>query len=81
VAALMTALDDGRARRAVIGQWRAADADDAIKGSPHVFLPDGSDSHNPGVTMHMQGEHGRGFPVIDSFDGSVYEDLLRRAIA
>jgi predicted DsbA family dithiol-disulfide isomerase len=77
--ALMDALDEGRARRAVIDQWRAADTDDRIKGSPHVFLPDGSDSHNPGVAMHMQGEHGRGFPVIDSFDGSVYGDLIKRA--
>jgi hypothetical protein len=29
--------------------------------------------------MHMQGEHGRGFPVIDSFDPSVYDDLIKRA--
>lgn len=77
--ALLEALDDGRARRAVIDQWRTADGDERIKGSPHVFLADGTDSHNPGVRMHMQGEHGRGFPVIDAFDPSAYDGLLQRA--
>lgn len=76
--ALEDALDDGRARADVMAQWRATD-DAGVEGSPHLFLPDGTDVHNPGIEMHMQGEHGKGIPVIDADDRSVYDDLLKRA--
>jgi predicted DsbA family dithiol-disulfide isomerase len=76
--ALEDALDDGRARGDVMAQWRATD-DAGVEGSPHLFLPDGTDVHNPGIEMHMQGEHGKGIPVIDADDRSVYDDLLKRA--
>ena len=79
--ALEKALDDGIGRRAVIDQWRSA-PDLGVKGSPHVFLPDGSDVHNPGVTMGwVGGEKPKGFPQVAAFDPSVYEDLLRRSLA
>lgn len=78
VDALERALDDGRARRHVVRQWHEA-VDGPVKGSPHVFLPDGSDHANPGIAMHWAGEHGRGFPVVDRDDPSVYEELLQRA--
>lgn len=78
VTALTEALDDGRARRTVIDQWREAERGD-VSGSPHVFLADGTNAHNPGITMHWEGEKPGGFPVIDADDPSVYEDLLRRA--
>jgi hypothetical protein len=29
--------------------------------------------------MHWEGDHGKGFPVINKDDPSVYEDLLGRA--
>jgi predicted DsbA family dithiol-disulfide isomerase len=77
-AALEDALDDGRGRRAVITDWRAVDGA-GVKGSPHLFLPDGTDVANPGVTMHWQGQKPGGFPVIDGFDAGTYEDLLNRA--
>jgi len=77
---LADAIDDGRHRRAVIDAPEAAETAGA-KGSPHAFLPDGGDVHNPGVRMHWVGEHGEGFPVVDAFDPSVYEDMLRRAAA
>ena len=78
--ALEKALDDGTGRRAVIDQWRSA-PELRVKGSPHVFLPDGSDVHNPGVTMGWAGgERPKGFPQVAAFDPSVYEDLLRRAV-
>ncbi|HEX2050282.1 MAG TPA: DsbA family protein [Actinomycetota bacterium] len=77
-AALETALHDGRARSAVMTSLDAARAWGA-RGSPHVFLPDGTSAHNPGVEMHWEGAHGRGFPVIDSDDASVYDDLVTRA--
>lgn len=68
-------LDSGVARRRVIDEWRRATADD-VQGSPHLFLPDGSDVHNPGIRMRWDDG---GFPVIEDDDPSVYEDLLKRA--
>lgn len=35
--------------------------------------------HNPGIDMHRQGEQGRGFPVVATYDPSVYGDPLVRA--
>jgi predicted DsbA family dithiol-disulfide isomerase len=77
--ALTTALDRGDGRRAVLDQWRAIDRS-GVKGSPHLFLPDGTSSHNPGIRLHWEGTPGEGgFPVVDADDPSVYEDLVRRA--
>lgn len=73
-------LDEGSARSAVIASWKES-RESGVKGSPHLFLPDGSDVFNPGVTMHMVGGHGDGFPVIDRDEPSIYEDLLQRAAA
>ncbi|MDP8987300.1 MAG: DsbA family protein [Actinomycetota bacterium] len=78
VAALAEALDEGRARRQVMDDLDRAQSAE-VQGSPHLFLADGSDTHNPGVRLHWQGAHGRGFPVVDADDPSVYDDLLRRA--
>lgn len=76
--ALATALDGGVARRTVMDQ--AAEAfTEAIEGSPHLFLPDGTDVHNPGVGLHWEGTKGIGFPVVHADDPSVYADLLHRA--
>lgn len=80
VDALRDALDDGRARRSVVAQRETSESD-AVKGSPHLFLPDGSNVANPGVEMHWEGEHGEGFPVVDRDDPSVYEDVLKKALA
>lgn len=77
-AALEVALDSGRGRRAVIDQWRAVPGAN-IQGSPHLFLPDGTGVHNPGVTMRWVGSRPGGFPVIDAHDPSIYEDLVTRA--
>lgn len=78
--ALRQALDDGRARHAVIDAFETAN-DLGVKGSPHLFLPDGSDAHNPGIEMHWDGTPGTGSLVIDADDPSVYGDLLERAAA
>lgn len=77
---LMAALDDGRARDAVMDQAHCSESD-RVDGSPHLFLPDGTDVHNPGIDMHWEGEHGKGFPVVDRDEPVIYEDLLRRAAA
>jgi predicted DsbA family dithiol-disulfide isomerase len=71
-------LDEGRARRRVIEEWRRARAGD-VKGSPHLFLHDGTDAHNPGVEMHWEGKPGTGFPVIDRDCPEVIDELLIKA--
>ena len=78
VKALAEALDAGTARRAVIADWQAA-ADGLAKGSPHVFLGDGSDWMKPGIEQHWQGPKPGGRPVIDRDDPSVYDTILTRA--
>jgi predicted DsbA family dithiol-disulfide isomerase len=78
VAALADALDSGTARQAVIDDWRSV-KDEGVQGSPHVFLPDGSDVANPGIEQHWEGPKPGGKPVVDSDDVGVIDDLLRRA--
>ncbi|WP_026421919.1 DsbA family oxidoreductase [Actinokineospora inagensis] len=79
VPALATALDDGRARRHVMTQFAVA-SEGRVNCSPHVFLYDGTNEANPGVTAHWaNGEFGSGFPVIDSDDPGIYERLLKHA--
>jgi predicted DsbA family dithiol-disulfide isomerase len=77
--ALAGALDDGVARRAVMARFEQAERSDEIKGSPHLFLPDGSSDHNPGIEMHWEGRPGEGFPVVDRDDPEIYDELLRLA--
>lgn len=76
--ALREALDTGAARAAVMEGYRIASSD-LVKGSPHLFLPDGSDVHNPGVEMRWEGKPAHGFPVVTSFDPSIYDDIVKRA--
>jgi predicted DsbA family dithiol-disulfide isomerase len=75
--ALAEALDDGRARRSMFDGWLAAGDD--VSGSPHVFLPDGTNEHNPGIEIHWEGEAGARRLVIDRDDSDIYDDLVRRA--
>jgi predicted DsbA family dithiol-disulfide isomerase len=69
-----TALDDGRHRSAVMRDFDVASTD-LVQGSPHVFLPNGTDVHNPGVELHVDD----GTPVIDADDPAAWDDLVRRA--
>ena len=68
------ALADGRHRRAVMDDLAAARSG-AVKGSPHAFLPDGTDAHNPGIEMHWSA----GRPVVDDDDPKSWDDLVGRA--
>lgn len=77
VEGLTEAFDSGRARTAVMDQYRKASGDEVI-GSPHVFLPDGSDVHNPGVELDWHGRHGEGFPVVKGDDPSIYDEIFER---
>ena len=78
VDALTEALDSGRARAAVMEQKTMAEGD-AVNGSPHVFLPDGTDAHNPGIAMEWEGDHGKGFPIVTEDRPDIYLDLLQKA--
>lgn len=79
VAALTDALDSGRCRRRVIDDLATAKTG-AVKGSPHVFLPGGTNVHNPGITLHWEGKPGEGgYPVVDSDDASVIDSLVSTA--
>jgi predicted DsbA family dithiol-disulfide isomerase len=73
--AVAAALDDGRARGAMMADYRAHR--DEVQGSPHFFLADGSDVHNPGIELHWQED--AGYPVVDSDDPSAMDDVVRRA--
>ncbi len=80
VDALREALDDGRARRAVLEQHRTAEDSD-VKGSPHLFLPDGSDVHNPGIDLRWEGEGLDATPVIEKDYPAVFDEIVERAAA
>ncbi len=76
--ALGSALEAGTARQAVFEQWRESQRIE-VQGSPHLYLADGGDVHNPGIELSWTNDKGNGFPVIESEDVSVVENLLRRA--
>lgn len=74
------ALVSGRFRSKVFDDMQIA-KDNDVKGSPQIFLSDGSDAHNPGIEMHWDKHAGGiGVPVIDHDDPSVYDRLVRRAV-
>ena len=74
VAALAAALDDGRARRALMDDWTVARGDE-VRGSAHLFAPDGSGEQNPGIGVAWSGDH----PVIERDDPAAIDAFVRRA--
>ncbi len=80
VSALAAALDDGRARRALFDDWVVAQGD-AVRGSAHLFAPDGTNAQNPGIVIGWIGDDGSGggAAVVESDDPSAIEQIIRRA--
>jgi predicted DsbA family dithiol-disulfide isomerase len=78
VGTLKDALIEGRARPAIERQLDISRSN-AVEGSPHLFLPDGTNVHNPGIERHWEGEVGVGFPVVDRDEPALFEELLQRA--
>jgi predicted DsbA family dithiol-disulfide isomerase len=78
VAALAAALDDGRARRALFDDWSIARGSE-VRGSAHLFAPDGTNAQNPGITIGWIGEGDAGAAVIEDDDPNAIDDLVRRA--
>jgi predicted DsbA family dithiol-disulfide isomerase len=74
VAALAEALDDGRARRALMDDWAVARGDE-VRGSAHLFAPDGTNAQNPGITIGWSADA----PVIERDDPGAIDDFVRRA--
>lgn len=78
LATLADAIDSGRARRRVFGQWDLAKTD-AVAGSPHLFTPDGWNAQNPGIEIEWAETGGTWVPTLLADDATAYEAILRRA--
>ena len=78
VGALAEALDDGRARRAVSDDWAVAQGT-GVRGSAHLFAPDGTNAQNPGIGIGWEDD---GSPFgrywIERDDPAAIDDLVRR---
>lgn len=78
-AALAEALDDGRARAAMMAGYRAGR--EHVRGSPHFFLPDGVDELLPGIEIRWEGgAAGQERPVVDRDDPGRYGELVEAAL-
>jgi predicted DsbA family dithiol-disulfide isomerase len=77
-AQLDTDLQHGTHRATVFADLRVAKSD-AVAMSPHLFLADGTNVANPGISVHWQGGWASGFPVIDNNDPTVINQLLDHA--
>jgi predicted DsbA family dithiol-disulfide isomerase len=81
VALLAAALDDGRARRALFDDWAVARGTE-VRGSAHLFAPDGANAQNPGIAIGWTGDPGGGgAATIEADDPSAIAELVRRAAA
>ena len=77
--ALADALDTGRARRTIFEDWEVAKTD-AVQGSPHLFVADGTNAQNPGIeTTWAQDADGTWIPTITRDVPGTLEDFVRRA--
>lgn len=76
---LAAALDAGTARAALFDQWEIAKTD-AVQGSPHFFVSDGTNAQNPGVDADWREEPaGVWIPTITRDDPAAFDDFPRRA--
>lgn len=75
VSALAEALDDGRARRALLEDWAVARTDE-VRGSAHLFAPDGTNEQNPGMTLGWTADTG---VTVEADDPTAIEAFLRNA--
>ncbi|MEE2034494.1 DsbA family oxidoreductase, partial [Rhodococcus chondri] len=73
---LAETLDAGTARGMMMRDYRLHASQ--VQGSPHFFLADGSDVHNPGISLRWIGEPGAGFPIVDHDDPRAVETLVQR---
>lgn len=74
--ALAADLNHGLCRIAVIEQLARAEHKE-VRGSPHVFAPDGREWVNPGMELDHHGD----YPVVRRYEPGVYEEILRAAVS
>jgi hypothetical protein len=74
VGALAEALDDGRARHRILDDWAVARTDE-VRGSAHLFAPDGTNEQNPGIVVGWD----RDQPTIEHDDPGAIDEFVRRA--
>jgi predicted DsbA family dithiol-disulfide isomerase len=66
--------DAGLGRRPLFDDWATARGD-AVRGSAHLFAPDGTNDQNPGITI----EWADGAYAITADEPTAIDDLVRRA--
>lgn len=76
-AALEEALWRGTCRRVLKAQWELA-ATDAVRGSPHLFLADGTGHHNPGIAFTWPPDTAG--PVVHSYRPESWRELVTAAV-
>ncbi|MEC3975879.1 DsbA family oxidoreductase [Amycolatopsis sp. H20-H5] len=77
---LTARIDHGAHRAELMADYAIAQTEE-VGGSPTFVLPGGTSVTNPGITVHWEGPWAAGFPVVDSADPDVYDNLLLRATA
>ena len=80
VASLAEALDDGRARRALLDDWAVARGDE-VRGAAHLFAPDGTNEQNPGITIGWREDDSPagGVTSVEADDPAAIDRFIRRA--
>jgi predicted DsbA family dithiol-disulfide isomerase len=73
--ALARELDSGTHRAALMADHEIAKTD-RVAGSPHLFLPDGTGLHNPGIDVRWEGPWAKGYPVAKVTDPAWAEKVL-----
>ncbi|MDQ3404385.1 MAG: DsbA family protein [Actinomycetota bacterium] len=79
VTALAEALDSGKHRGDLMADYAVAQSD-AVQGSPHLFLSDGTNVNNPGMKVRWEGPWAAGYPVVDSYDPAWAAAFLSQAL-
>jgi predicted DsbA family dithiol-disulfide isomerase len=78
---LAQAIDSGRARHQLFEQDEVARSD-AVNGSPHLFLADGTAIENPGIEATWEeGSDGFWRPTVVADDPAAYDRLVMAAAA
>jgi predicted DsbA family dithiol-disulfide isomerase len=68
------ALRRGTCRGVLFDQWEESKAPE-VRGSPHFFLPDGTDLHNPGIAFTWP--KGTPRPLITEYTPAFWTSLVR----
>jgi hypothetical protein len=50
-----------------------------VSPGPHFFFADGTDAHNPGLTVRWEGPWASGYPIIEDDEPGVWDDLILRS--